>query len=506
MKVIYSLSHLKDWIGFAHEMKRRLGWEPVYWLTTAITEPMVQSDFPETIRHRYADIIQGKNPEGTDLFQSASLDAATLKEYAFEMDQALKMMDRLDSGDAFSYNERKRYFLKILNYSINVVRSFKPDVVVFTEVPHHATQYILYAVCRKQAVHTLMFKPVYLWDLRLLIYNAVEDNPFVTLKDHSLVQEPSPEKEIDAYLQKLSGDYRAAEPDYMKKQKKSASHGKTYVKTLTRLLAQERWSNLFSPEKSTNILKLKGKRIEESSPNRLQLYWLKAVGSLKKRRLSNLYKKLSITTPDLSKPFIFVPLQYQPERTSSPDGGAYVDQYLMINLLRSAFSTDIPIYIKEHTSQFHPKMDGHLGRFPFDYYDYVRLQNVHLIPTAFSSFQLIDASLCVATLTGTVGLEAVARNKPVLIFGPGCWYRSLPGVFYIDNDSSLQNAVEKIHGNKLQLDNADLKAILMKFHAISFRGKLTPAFPLSITPEQNVKNFADAVEQYAKVQFQGDAY
>lgn len=502
MKVIYSLSHLPDWVGFAQEMQRRLGWEPVYWLTTNVTDPMVRERFPSTTRQKYVNIIRGVSPPEVDLFKPNVVDENSIREYAYEMDQAIKMMDRLDSGDAFSYHERKRYFLKILNYSLNVVDHFDPDLILFTETPHHATQYILYAVCQKRNVKTLMFKPAMIYDLRLFIYNSVSDDPFQTLGNISLNErDGSVHAKVAEYIQKLKGDYTKAEPEYMKKQNKTSNHSKTYWKTLGRLLTQEKLKDLLDKERTTNVLKLKGKQLEESVPNRLQLYWIKIRGSFKKRRLKKLYNDLVVKHPDTTKPFVFIPLQYQPERTSSPDGGVYVEQYLMVSLLRNCFPENVPIFIKEHTSQFHPRMEGHLGRFEFNYDDFTKLKNVHLISTTYSSFELIDKCLCVATLTGTVGLEAVARHKPVLIFGAGCWYRSMPGVFYTPDQRSLEAAASRIQRGEVSFNDADFAAFLAKFSAISFRGRLTPTFPLEISSEQNISNFSVAVEKYVKTVF-----
>lgn len=502
MKVIYSLSHQPDWIGFAREMKSRLGWEPQYWLTSAVTDPLVKENFPDCVRHKFPDIIQGNPPEEVNLYRSSAVDENTIREYAFEMDQAIKMMDRLDSGDAFSYNERKRYFTKILNYAHNVLERFGPEVAVFTETPHHATQYILFTVLKKHGVKTIMFKPVYIYSLRLLIYNDIHDDPFKTMERVDLQAQPDreTEKKIEEYITRLKSDYSIAVPDYMKKVIQTPSHSLTFVRTIFRLFRYDSILNLVNRKKSTNTLKLRGQTIEASVPNRLQLYWIKFRGSLKKRKLKKMYDRLVTRQPDLTKPFVFVPLQYQPERTSSPDGGAYVDQFLMINLLRHSLPSTVSILVKEHAAQFHPRMDGHLGRFEFNYRDLSALPNVHLIPETYSSFELIDKCMSLATITGTGGLEAVARKKPVLVFGAGCWYRSLPGVFYTPNAQSLQDALAEIQRGYL-FKEIDIFDFLKKFHRISFEAKLTPQYPVDIESTENILNLAGAVEKYVQEVF-----
>ncbi|GGG25371.1 hypothetical protein [Pontibacter amylolyticus] len=504
MRVLYALSHLEDWVGFALEMKQHHGWDPQYWLSTSATDHLIGHHFPTCRRHSYTDIIRGKSPYGIDLFQPSSIDQKTIREYAFEMDQAMKMMDRLDSGDAFSYNERKSFLIKMLNYAHNVYFTFRPELAVFTEVPHHAAQYILYVVLKRYGVKTLMFKPIFVGELRLLIYGDIYDNPFDTLNAFSLNTGPSESElaSIKQYIAKLRGDYGAGIPEYMMKQQKTSGYVSTIYKTFFHLLRQGSVKNLLDRAKTTNVLKLKDKRLEESLPSRADLYWIKLKGLKKKRELRHEYRKLSIERPNLDVPFVFFPLHYQPERTTSPDGGVYVDQFLAISLLRKILPNEVKIYVKEHTSQFHPKMDGHLGRSVYQYYEIKELYNVELISDSLQSFELIDKSICVATVTGTIGIEAVARKKAALIFGPGCWYRSLKGTFFIDDEESLKVATKKIFEGMV-IEEQDLLDFLIKLHTITFKGKLTPGSN-SINSERNISALVKSVELYVARVFQND--
>lgn len=499
MNVLYALSHQTDWVDFAREMERRLSWQPVYWLTSHLVEPFICKNFPNCVTHLYPHVIQGKSPQGYNVYQPAILDEKVMVAYASELDQALKMMDRMDSGNAFSYNERKRYALRILNYALNITEWFKPEIAVFTETPHHATQFILFSVLKKQGVKTIMFKPVFIYDLRLLIYNDITDDPFFTLKDFKLHEQVdvTVEKRISDYINRLKSDYTQGVPDYMKKVIDTQSHSKAFANTLFRLLKRGKLLTLLEKNRSTNILKLPNTAIEESTPNRFQLYWIKIEGSFRKKKLKRIYDELTVQEPDLSIPFVFVPLQYQPERTSSPDGGGYVDQFLMINLIRKILPKSIPIIIKEHVSQFHPKMDGHLGRWEFQYRDMAALENVFLVSANLTTFSLLDKCLCVATLTGTVGLEAVARKKPVLVFGPGCWYRSLPGAFYVPDANTLSVALREIQRG-ITFNDQDLTDFLLRYYWITCIGKLTPDYPVNISQSKNVQNLVDAVERYCR--------
>jgi len=162
------------------------------------------------------------------------------------------------------------------------------------------------------------------------------------------------------------------------------------------------------------------------------------------KQLKYHYEKFS-SPVDLSKPFVYVALSFQPERTSSPMAGVYVNQLLMVDLLSKSVPDGWWIYVKEHPSQLIPSWyyRAQSGR-PLDYYDdFVALSNVRLVPMAISSFDLTDHAKVVATVTGSVGWEAINRGKPVFLFGHP-WYRGCDGTFQISSHQECAEALDKI--------------------------------------------------------------
>ena len=123
---------------------------------------------------------------------------------------------------------------------------------------------------------------------------------------------------------------------------------------------------------------------------------------------------------DFNRKFVYFPLQYQPEMTTSTLGGDFSDQLLAIEHLSNILPDDIWIYVKEN-----PKQTGAMrGLQFFDRLD--RIPNLKFLPSYANTFELIDKSEFVATVTGTVGWEAICKGKNVLVFGMP-WYRGLPG-------------------------------------------------------------------------------
>ena len=161
----------------------------------------------------------------------------------------------------------------------------------------------------------------------------------------------------------------------------------------------------------------------------------------KEARIRRSYHRYVQTVDTHQAKYVYFPLHYQPERTTNPEGGAYYDQFQALAKLRSILDDDVAIYIKEHPAQFWPNRNGGCAR-NNDYYRNLRaIEGVCFVDTAHDAFDLIDNSLFVATITGTVGVESIARGKPALVFGDP-WYRGMPGSLHIDAVTDAQTLRE----------------------------------------------------------------
>ena len=138
------------------------------------------------------------------------------------------------------------------------------------------------------------------------------------------------------------------------------------------------------------------------------------------------------TDLDLNRKFVYFPLQYQPEMTTSTLGGVFSDQLLAIEQIARILPEDCSIYVKEN-----PKQTGRMRSSIF-FHRLFRVSNVKVLPSYANTYELIDKSQFVATITGTVGWEAICRGKNVLTFGL-CWYRNLTGVFHFREDLTFDD-------------------------------------------------------------------
>jgi len=150
------------------------------------------------------------------------------------------------------------------------------------------------------------------------------------------------------------------------------------------------------------------------------------INSLKRFKLNydfeKNYKAHVNLNPDLNCKYVYFPLHLQPEMTTSNWGGIYCDQVLAIEHLSSILPADWNIYVKENPKQ------GAFQRGALFYQRLKAIPNVIYISKKMDTYNLLQKCQFTATITGTVGWEAITGGKPVVVFGTNTWYQTFPGV------------------------------------------------------------------------------
>jgi len=168
----------------------------------------------------------------------------------------------------------------------------------------------------------------------------------------------------------------------------------------------------------------------------------------KYQKCKNFYKnskKIPKKNINLNLNYIYFPLHLQPELTTSAIGNKYADQILALEQLTSFLPNDYFIYVKENPKQTYKERNSTF------YKRLSLLDNVILVSPVLNTYDLIKNSKFVATITGTVGYEALSGGKAVLAFGSP-WYKNLHGVFVFNDNLNFQKIINfKISHELLQL-------------------------------------------------------
>jgi hypothetical protein len=216
---IYTECHRPIWIDVAERLRRDHGCNPTYWVGTDGFEPLVRAHFPDAVFHARHAAIRGIPPEALASMPLRGIDEDVLEQFAEAQVTALHMMDRLDTGRAFSYHERVEYFLKQFRYWHAIFERFEPECVVFPVQPHMVYDYIVYELCKHYGVRTSMFQWTPLPNVVFPLYRFEDASPRVAAEYKRLLADPPPalSPRVSAYVARITGTYQAAMPKYVAK-------------------------------------------------------------------------------------------------------------------------------------------------------------------------------------------------------------------------------------------------------------------------------------------------
>lgn len=398
---------------------KQSGHEIVYW--TGRGGLKAGEDLPGTILHDHWDAWVGIPPKELADLEFDPPDEELIKKLSGVESIILTMMNKHFEGRRV--DERKHFYYNNLRYWHGVLNKIKPDALLIDTPPHPDYCYLLYELARLLKIKTLMFEYIWLAG-RMIWYNDMWEG------SRKLLAESARNQDKTFSLEDLSEDLRL----YYKFH--TAEGNDTTPSYYQELLKSD---NL----KGKIILKIK---IILKSLRDFTIF--KKVFSYFKKLLINNpqkeYRRFYNPHPDLSKKFIYLPLQYQPECTTSPMGGIFVNQILMIQTLAAALPEGWLIYVKEHPAQWIKFGLNYTDyRYPGYYKQIAGIKNVRLISIETDTFSLIKNSQAVATVTGTAGWEGILRYKPALVFGCA-WYKYCPGVFKVNSAATCRLALKEI--------------------------------------------------------------
>ena len=312
------------------------------------------------------------------------------------------VLDRYSHYHEQNLSERDIELFELILIAINFFKTRNIDALIIHDTPHERNNFILASCAKALGIQVLVIR------MSALPWRAVAEIGFGVNSEMLFVDSCEHQKEHDSihlFLDKTRRNYEEAIPKYEDRR--------------LRKFDGDFWSWKREIYKYF-ILGFSKKHLFNS---------IKKYKSLKK------YEKKQESFLDLEKPYVAFFLHIQPERTTCPEGGIFNQQYLALRFLRDFLPKDFIIYIKEHPSTYRHRF---VEKFRFEnYYDYLTsIDGVKLLPLSTDTFNIIDHSQLVATITGTVGLEAAIRGKPSVYFG-NPFYKGLPLSF------SYQSLIER---------------------------------------------------------------
>lgn len=499
MKKIFLIEWPENLVEIARELQKR-SCEILYW--TGIGLPgspnPYRAEFPGTIFQNSYDALQGLAPSGVDSASFEPLSREIIRKF-FECEAAtLAMMDRADYSNV-PVRRRKRVYYKLLKHWFGVLKNHKPDAIIFSVTPHLVYDFVLYCVAKELGIQTLMFIPTRVPE-RLLLIDDIEGGSRKLLEELEAMKNVRFEdlsKDIqEYYIVQTTRKSSSRFPFYTHADLYKGRIKVVYVPSLAKIFASiARGDFLWKLKDYIHRVFFTKSRLLTFDANytgftyQMKLWEWERV----KREFEKEYRAL-VSPVDWDKKFIYAPLQFQPERSTAPEGGIFADQFLMIDILSHSIPSDWVIYVKEHLSQWTKGgTHAHQGRYRGYYKELATFPNVRLIAPEILSNTLIEKCEAVSSVAGTGSWEGVLNGKPSLVFGYPS-YKDCSEVLRVHDAQSCKDAIQKIV-NGWKTDKQKVLNYLGAFDKMSIKGRIEQGVEKTAlaSEEENNKAIAEGI-------------
>ncbi len=366
----------------------------------------------------------------------------------------LKMMDRNHKSPIKyrRYEFRKRTYLAQLASAYAILKHYKFDQILFSITPHNTFDYIIHNLAQHLGIKSSFFAQIQVKD-SFFHANDIE-NIYGQISD--ALRSESSGCELPEHLEtELSDRQGLTKPFYMN------STGLTWKQRLYRKQKQ-----IFRTHSYIQPL--------YALPN-----WIA-------------YQRIPKLTVLPKNNYIYFALHFQPEATTCPLGGIYVDQYFAILMLARSLPSDIDVIVKEHPQQHFWQ------RFPEFYKVLAAEKNVKFAHLKTDSLELTNNSLAVATITGTVGWEAVFRKKPVFLFGT-IFYENLTGIVKVSDQLSISSAINDILNDKFKTaTDLEIRQYLRAIYESGFTGVIDEEYfrNSAFSKDHSINEIVKSIEKF----------
>lgn len=186
---------------------------------------------------------------------------------------------------------------------------------------------------------------------------------------------------------------------------------------------------------------------------------------------------------EFAKPFgsqgkyIYFPLHFQPEATTSAKGRHFYRQREAAAFLAGALPSDWKLIVKEHPHQWRRLLPRPTGF----YSQLAAIPNVQFVHHKTNNQSLVAGAQAVACVShSSITAFAVTNHIPVISLGDS-HFREAPGYFCIDSTEELRQAISQISLGKIEWDA--LEKFVQRLEESTFEGLLGYR-PLSMTDDE----------------------
>ena len=188
---------------------------------------------------------------------------------------------------------------------------------------------------------------------------------------------------------------------------------------------------------------------------------------LRSTRASMREEEAHSETPDFHVPYIYFPLHFQPETSTSIKGRHFYTLREAVAFLAGQLPTGWKLIVKEHPHQFRRL----LKRVPGFYSQIAAIPNVVLVSHLCENDALVKHARAVACVShSSITAHAVLSGKPVISLGDS-HFREAPNYFCITSADDLQEIMTRVAINDFKADRLAMEGFITKLEGSTFEGE-----------------------------------
>ena len=345
--------------------------------------------------------------------------------------------------NTFSYIERQEYFKEILNSYYNFLINNKVNQIIFYDYPHHIDSYILYIIAKYLNIKITIISYLFLLGNYRVVFDKNLKNRFSQFNKRSRTKIDY--NHVTKKIERYSRSKSHIKPHYI-------LHESNLIYFLLKDLYRSMKRGVFQDSNFYSKHRYNSKYIEESLPKEITSVFINLKQRIKIKKLKKEYLNLCSNFNFKKKFILFLP-SVQPEASTLPLAGFFHDFKLILDMLMKFLPNNWIILYKEHPLTFDYSKESNLFKNSY-YYQDLDKNKIKLIDYRLDTYNFIKNAQCIATSTGSAGLEASLKGKAVLNFGCA-WWSNFNNIFRIKRDNDLKIALRKINNNEFYF-NKDL--------------------------------------------------
>lgn len=361
------------------------------------------------------------------------------------------------SPEYWASHEMSVHAIQLFNYWKYKLIDEKIEICFAFYAPHEPSSFSLYLVSKLLKIpYIFIDDPIIAQKYRYMSCSFKHRNLLIHNKNHhtpNLVK-----KDIEQYQYKITNDFKSSLPPFMIEKNTSLNRKSLFYKILFSLKNKnllEKLLKLLLP--SANIF-FKYNRLEwysnKAIPGRISFFFKKYNILRKISKKGEDYKKIctSFKNELINTNYIYFAAPLSPESSTIP--AALSNRHIKIAILKllDVLPENWKVVYKANPVQFSQNTRYNFSTFPdwFTsdfYYDLLKTGKVSFVDINTSTLELIKNSKGVASICGTVSVEAIALAKRAITFS-SMWYDDLSGIHLCKTQKDLKETINAMLSNE----------------------------------------------------------